>query len=77
MDDYIENMRKNEELLQIVRNNYRKNVKASLREMIYNSMDEEGKKKIQEALPSFALKASPVVVPAVKPARKRATTKKV
>ena len=76
MDDYMENLKKNNEVLQIVSNNYRKNVKASLREMIYNSMDEEGKKKIQEALPSFALKEVPVV-PAVKPARKRAPTKKV
>ena len=77
MDDYIENRRKNEELLQIVRNNYRKNVKASLREMIYNSMDEGGRKLLQDALPSFSTKASPVVAPAVKPTRKRTPTKKV
>ena len=76
MDDYLENLKKNNEVLQIVRNNYRKNVKASLREMIYNSMDEGGRKLLQDALPSFTTKEVPVA-PAVKPTRKRTPTKKV
>ena len=75
MDDYLENLKKNNEVLQIVRNNYRKNVKASLREMIYNSMDEGGRKLLQDALPSFSKEVP--VAPAVKPARKRAPTRKV
>ena len=70
IEDYLENMKKNNEILTIVRNNYRKNVKASLREMIFNSMDEGGKKLLQDALPSFSNKVVPVVKPAVKRTRK-------
>ena len=74
VEEYLENMKKNNEILTIVRNNYRKNVKASLREMIYNSMDEGGKKLLQEALPSFAAKEVPPVVPTT-PKRTRKAAK--
>lgn len=76
MDDYMENLKKNNEVLQIVRNNYRKNVKASLREMIYNSMDEGGKKLLQDALPSFTTKEVPVAPTVVKRTRTRKATTK-
>ena len=74
LEDYLENMKKNNEILQIVRNNYRKNVKASLREVIYDSMDEDGKKLLQDALPSFAAKEVPPVVPTT-PKRTRKAAK--